>query len=122
MDTCQTIAPLSLGPTPTLHFLRKKSLNTHSQYPKVQGHICHLKWKINKVINNNRLPEKGETGGVDPAGEIGGDPFWYEDGFIIMMLRVTLFVSSEGASPYDLASPPSDSDQHQSKEIPRQIL
>jgi hypothetical protein len=73
-------------------------------------------------INNHRLPEKGDTGGVDPAGETGGDPFWFPGGFIIMMLRVILFASEDESPPYDLAFPPSDSDQDQSKEIPRQIF
>ncbi|KAH1259279.1 hypothetical protein GmHk_03G008790 [Glycine max] len=57
------------------------------------------------------LPENGEIGGVEPAGETGGDPLWYPGGFTIMILRVTLVASSDDSSPYDLTLPPSASDQ-----------
>ena len=57
------------------------------------------------------LPENGDTGGVDPAGEIGGDPLLplpYPGGFTIIILRVTLVASSVESSPYDPTFPPSD--------------
>lgn len=57
------------------------------------------------------VPENGDTGVVEPAGETGGDPLWYPGGFTIMILRVTLIDSSDGSSPYDLTLPASDSDQ-----------
>lgn len=52
------------------------------------------------------LPERGDTGGVDPAGDAGGVPFWSPSvgGFNIMILRVTLTGFSVA-----LAFPPSDS-------------
>ena len=56
-------------------------------------------------------PENGDTGGVDPAGEIGGDPLLplpYPGGFTIIILRVTLVASSVESSPYDPTFPPSD--------------
>lgn len=85
---------------------------TPSKLFLVRGHICHFpQVKIKGYQLLISLPEKGETGGVDPAGETGGDPFWYPGGFIIMMLRVTLIASSVDSSPNDLIFPPSDSDQ-----------
>lgn len=50
-------------------------------------------------ITITTLPEKGETGGVDPAGETGGDPLIYPGGFTIIILLVTLVGSSEESSP-----------------------
>lgn len=67
------------------------------------------------------LPEKGDTGGVEPAGDAGGvaeEPlFWYPGGLTIMILLVTFFVSSVVASPpYDLiALPPLPSDSIHNK-------
>ena len=59
------------------------------------------------------LPEKGDTGGVEPAGEAGADPLglWLPPGgFTIMILRVTLTASSGKSSPYDFTLPLSDSE------------
>lgn len=54
------------------------------------------------------LPENGDTGVVEPAGETGGEAFWYPGGLTIMILRVTLVVASSGeSSQYDLTLPPS---------------
>lgn len=56
------------------------------------------------------LPGKGDTGGVDPAGEAGGvvdEPLVYPGGLTIMILRVTLFSSTVVASSLcDLITPP----------------
>lgn len=57
------------------------------------------------------VPENGDTGVVEPAGEARGDPLSYPGGFTIMMLRVTLVVCSDDSSPYDLTLPASISDQ-----------
>lgn len=71
------------------------------------------------VISNKRkgqkrrlcyLPEKGDAGELDPAGEIGGEPDWYPGGLSIMILLVILTDDCEDSSPYDLALPPSSSD------------
>lgn len=49
------------------------------------------------------LPAKGDTGGVEPAGETGGESFWLScGGFTIIMLLVTLTASSAASSPNDL--------------------
>ena len=53
------------------------------------------------------VPENGDTGVVEPAGEARGDPLSYPGGFTIMMLRVTLVVCSDDSSPYDLTLPAS---------------
>lgn len=56
------------------------------------------------------LPEKGDAGELDPAGEMGGELYWKPGGFTIIILRVILIGDSEESSPYDLALPPSSSD------------
>ena len=56
-------------------------------------------------------PEKGDTGGVEPAGEAGADPLglWLPGGFTIIILRVTLTAFLGESSPYDFTLPLSDS-------------
>ena len=68
------------------------SRHFHTQLPESQGLIRHF-------IIESTLPENGDTGGVEPAGEAGADPLlWYPAGFMIMILRVT-FIASSGESP-----------------------
>lgn len=54
---------------------------------------------IIRLDRKQTLPEKGDTGGVEPAGDTGGEPFWYPGGLTIMILRVTLVTSSGASSP-----------------------
>nr|ACU14512.1 unknown [Glycine max] len=96
----------------------------------VVGLICHtskgeeelgLFWPVFSYASDVDLlrkrkdslaPEKGDTGGVEPAGEAGADPLglWLPPGgFTIMILRVTLTASSGKSSPYDFTLPLSDS-------------
>lgn len=55
----------------------------------------------NRVYRRS-LPPKGDTGGVLPAGETGGESFWLASGGLtIIMLLVTLVESSAASSPID---------------------
>jgi len=72
------------------------------------------------------LPGKGDTGGVDPAGEAGGvvdEPLVYPGGLTIMILRVTLFSSTVVASSLcDLVTPPPPDSIHNNKIIKKSLL
>lgn len=104
----------------------KTIANSHQIYNTLLSEsskgISAITGNSKSVVNATILPKNGDTGGVDPAGELagetGGDPFPADGlpaGLTIMMLRVTFTGSTDKSLLYDLPSSRSDPAKIKSK-------